>query len=54
MDAVRLRQTNASEKRTAKACGPGLPTLRSSLAKTFGKATGAIKPGTPGRARHKP
>jgi hypothetical protein len=49
-----LHETKASEKRTPKACGPGLPTLRSSFAKTFGKVTGAIKPGTPGRARHKP
>ena len=38
----------------AKARGPDLPTLRSSFARRFGKATGAIKPGTPGRARHKP
>jgi hypothetical protein len=33
--------------RTAESCGPGAPTLASSLAKTFCKATVAKKPGTP-------
>jgi len=31
-------------RRTVKSCGPGPPTLGSSLAKTFGRATGANKP----------
>jgi hypothetical protein len=33
--------------RTAKSCGPDPPTLGSSFAETFGRATEAIKPGTP-------
>jgi hypothetical protein len=37
--------------RTAKPYGPVPPTLGSSLAETFGKATVANKPGTPGRVR---
>jgi len=39
--------------RTAKSCGPGPPTLGSS-SWTISRATGANKPGTPGRARRKP
>ena len=38
-------------KRTAKTCGPGTPTLVSSLLVMIRQATEAIKPGTPGRAR---
>jgi hypothetical protein len=41
----------ARPRRTVKSCGPGAPTLASSLAKTFRRATVAKKPGTPGRSR---
>src|SRR5689334_24832725 len=41
-------------KRTAKACGPGPPTLGSSLPDINRQATEANKPGTPGRARDRP
>jgi hypothetical protein len=37
--------------RTAKSCGPDLPTLGSSLCVTSAQAMVAKKPGTPGRAR---
>src|SRR5262249_28544816 len=40
--------------RTVKPCGPDPPTLGSSLQMTNPQATGANKPGTPGRARSKP
>jgi hypothetical protein len=39
--------------RTAKACGPGTPTLVSSL-REVAQATVAKKPGAPGRARSNP
>jgi len=45
-------RTNGADA-DAKACGPGLPTLRSSRAVTNRAMTGAIKPGSPGRARYK-
>ncbi len=38
----------ASSARTAKSCGPGLPTLRSSFADTKREVTGARKPGPRG------
>jgi hypothetical protein len=41
----------ATPMRTAKSCGPDLPTLGSSLCATSAQTTVAIKPGTPGRAR---
>ena len=49
MDAL-LRETSAAT-RTAKSCGPDLPTLGSSLCVTSAQATVAKKPGTPRRAR---
>jgi hypothetical protein len=45
--------TNAPP-RTAKPCGPGTPTLVSTPGAKAPGRTGAIKPGTPGRARNKP
>jgi hypothetical protein len=45
------RARRALPARTAKSCGPGPPTLGSSLAKTFREVTVAKKPGTPGRSR---
>jgi len=51
-DAMAALDRRTSEReRTAKSRGPGLPTLRSSWRVTSPPATGAIKPGTPGRAR---
>jgi hypothetical protein len=49
-------RADEAASRTAKACGPDLPTLGSSLkAKPVSLAvTVATKPGTPGRARNKP
>jgi hypothetical protein len=44
------RQT-CGRSRTVKPCGPDPPTLGSSFAEMIGEATGANKPGTPGRAR---
>jgi len=41
----------ARRGRTVKPRGPDLPTLRSSLARRFREATGANKPGAPGRVR---
>ena len=49
MDAL-LRETSAAT-RTAKSCGPDLPTLGSSLCVTSAQSTVAKKPGTPRRAR---
>ena len=45
------RARRAWPVRTAKSCGPDLPTLGSSLAVSIRKATVAKKPGTPRRAR---
>ena len=44
----------SARMRTAKPCGPGLPTLRSSSQAMTLRATVAIKARTPGRARDKP
>jgi hypothetical protein len=41
----------AGSRRTAKSCGPDLPTLGSSLVVMIREATEANKPGTPRRAR---
>ena len=43
----------ALSTRTAKACGPGTPTLVLS-SQAILRVTGAKKPGSPGRARYKP
>jgi hypothetical protein len=43
-----LRKTSASVARTAKSCGPGIPTLMPSCADTIRAAMGAIKPGPQG------
>ena len=51
MDAT-LRKT-MRRMRSTKPCGPGTPTLVSSLAGRSREATVANKPGTPGRARNK-
>ena len=48
--AVWARVRRTQPMRTAKPCGPDLPTLRSS-SWTDLRTTGAIKPGTPRRAR---
>ncbi len=48
--SARVAPTKAFS-RTAKSCGPDLPTLGSSLWVTNAQAMEAIKPGTPGRAR---
>jgi len=53
MDALAAPDERGSE-RTAKTRGPGTPTLVSSLPVMIRQATEANKPGTPGRARHKP
>jgi len=45
------RRDEARSLRTAKPYGPVPPTLGSSLARRFRKATVANKPGTPGRVR---
>jgi hypothetical protein len=50
----RRRRGRMERKRTAKARGPGPPTLGSSLTAIIRQATEAIKPGTPGRARYTP
>jgi hypothetical protein len=50
MDALALPDEQR-RARTAKSCGPDPPTLGSSLRMTSSWATGAIKPGTPRRAR---
>src|SRR5215470_19999884 len=42
----------AMSTRTAKACGPDIPTLISSLAGPIREAMVAKKPGAPGRARY--
>jgi len=47
---VLARETSVTA-RTAKSCGPDLPTLGSSLCVTSAQAMVAKKPGTPGRAR---
>ena len=53
VDARKLsaRAPTKASSRTAKSCGPDLPTLGSSFAVMIRKAMEAIKPGTPGRAR---
>jgi hypothetical protein len=43
-----LRKTSASVARTAKSCGPGIPTLMPSCADTIRAAMGARKPGPQG------
>jgi hypothetical protein len=48
---VGLRATIAGESGRAKSCGPGLPTLRSTLRAQEPGGTGANKPGTPRRSR---
>ena len=62
MDA--LGRKTCGVMRTVKPCGPDSPTLESSFVDArfrpsgrnaeIGEATGAKKPGTPGRARSKP
>ena len=49
--AACLLARRARDERTVKPCGPDSPTLESSFAEMIGKATGANKPGTPGRSR---
>ena len=49
--AAGLLTRRARNERTVKPCGPDSPTLESSLAEIIGEATGANKPGTPGRSR---
>jgi hypothetical protein len=43
--------TNGAVSRTAKSCGPDIPTLVSSRRKRYPQATVAKTPGSPGRAR---
>ena len=54
-DAVDARSAadESAHLRTEKACGPGTPTLVSSL-REGAQATVAKKPGAPGRARSNP